>query len=131
MYNSLITSFLCQYFYKLILAIFVIYSEASEPGQHWFVLLKVEQGQFELFDSLGGDSKFLLQTLPYSGECTFNATPVQLAESTSCGEFCLYYIIQRLHNLDLDFDNFINDFFCAIPEVNELRVSAFINKQCP
>ena len=84
---------------------------SSKPGRHWFIILKVAAKHYELFDSLGSSNSYVRQHIPYSGICQVNETPVQKQSSSSCGEFCLYFIIHRLFNLDLSFLYFLNDFF--------------------
>ena len=91
-------------------------------------MLKTNKCQFEVFDSLGTSAKFVTQNIPYQGTCEFNVTPLQLESSNTCGQFCLYFIIHRLHNFDLTFDNFMNDFFTDEPVLNEARVLQFLSQ---
>ena len=109
----------------------IAYSAAVEPGQHWFVVLKTGKGTYELFDSLGSSIVYVKNHLLLVGHYFLNTTALQLDVSASCGQFCIYYIIHRLHNLDLSFDEFLNDFFCDIPSINELRVHDFLQQYGP
>ena len=99
-------------------------AKKGETGQHWFVVLKHEK-QYELFDSLGQGEKYLTE-LNISGKLTFNTTVLQGSNTDTCGAFCLYYIVHRLLNFDLDFEEFMNDFFSASLSVNDRNIARFL-----
>jgi len=101
------------------------------PGIHWFCLIR--QGHsIECFDSLGIDSskKLILLSLPliqqsFVRDLEFNTTQIQPSASILCGEFTLYFLINRLHNQDLSFSNLINEIFVPSLEHNETLVVRF------
>ena len=104
--------------------------EAKGPGKHWFVILRLNKFKYELFDSLtlNQEKIELLQTY-----CNFktkylkyNKTIVQSDESTTCGQFCLYFIIHRMHNLDLSFSTLLNTIFSLNVTENEESVKTFL-----
>jgi len=100
------------------------------PGIHWYCLLKINDC-IECFDSLGVDSdkKSFLFSLPIvkkSTELDLNTTPLQLPNSSTCGGFVLYFLINRYHNLDMNYDDLLNDLFEVRAEVNESKVKSFL-----
>ena len=102
---------------------------SSGPGQHWFVLFRYSVSELECFDSLGvgDDRQTFLRSVKFRGirELHYNQSPVQLPTSTTCGHFCLFFIFQRLHNLDFEFSEFLNELFTENLDQNELIVSEF------
>ena len=89
---------------------------SSGSGQHWFILLKNTPTSLECFDSLGisTEKKALFEKYcKFRGieELEFNETSFQPLNSNSCGLYALYYIIQRLHNLDLSFQEILEEIF--------------------
>ena len=89
--------------------------------------MKTDNGEYELFDSLGTTEAYVTQTVPFQGDCEFNTTPLQEESSSTCGEFCVFYICHRLFNLDLDYVTFLNDFFSDTCSENETRIATFLN----
>jgi hypothetical protein len=101
---------------------------SNAPGEHWFCVIKTQRNYIELFDSLGVNEEkelFYKQNLHFRGFLTFNETPFQSNSSQNCGFFCLYFIFQRLHNLDLTFEELIDEFFDPSEIVNERKVVDF------
>ena len=104
---------------------------SSGSGQHWFVLLKNSPKSLECFDSLGVsfEKKELLEKfckIRRIEELEFNETSFQAINSNSCGLYAIYYIIQRFHNLDLSFEEILEEIFDdKNKEKNELTVQAF------
>jgi hypothetical protein len=100
-------------------------------GLHWFCLLRSSKTSIECFDSLGISSSkktILEETCRFRGikELEYNETAFQSFESTSCGLFSVYFIINRLHNLDMTFDELLNDIFdVENKERNESLVHEF------
>ena len=102
------------------------------PGKHWYCLLKSEPTILECFDSLGVDERkkeFLRANCKLKGieEIEFNVTSLQPDDSTSCGQFVLFFIIQRSHNKDMSFSDLLNDIFSPSKEANEEIVLNFFN----
>lgn len=102
----------------------------TEPGQHWFCIIKIKPNKYEYFDSLGVNEK-KLELLIHSNifsknsQVLFNETQFQNSTSISCGLFVLYFIINRLHNLDLSFSDLLNEIFVTDCEKNETLVNDF------
>ena len=103
---------------------------SSAPGKHWFCVLKEKPSILECFDSLGIDEtkrKIIKEAIKIRGikEIKINVTPLQSDVSISCGLFVLYFIIQRFHNRDLGFCDFLNSSFVESVTENELKVTDF------
>jgi len=106
---------------------------SNNPGIHWYCMIN-SNNCIECFDSLGIDNekKQFLTTLPLItksnfSEVEFNTTQVQASGSSTCGQFVIYFIIQRLHNQDMDFEDLLNEIFSTDPDKNEQKVKAFLN----
>ena len=104
---------------------------SSGNGLHWFCLVRTSKVTVECFDSLGitPSKKAILENYcHFRGikELQFNETPFQSEDSTSCGLFTLYFIIHRMHNLDLSFNELLEEILIADnTEKNELLVRQF------
>lgn len=102
-----------------------------ESGSHWICVIRNDNNDIELFDSLGCDSKKLELFLNYCKiknrkNLIYNVTPVQDFLSDTCGKFVLYFAIKRLFNLDCSFNKVINDIFEFEASKNEQKVVDFI-----
>ena len=88
---------------------------SSGSGLHWFALFRFSKQDLECFDSLGisQEKKDLLTSLNFKGvsNLVFNVTQVQPNESISCGQFAVYFLFERLHNLDFSFHELLNELF--------------------
>lgn len=103
---------------------------SNGPGKHWYCIIKSTPSSLECFDSLGVDEtkkEFLKANFKQKNveEIKFNVTSLQPDDSISCGQFVLYFIIQRSHNKDLSFSNLLNDIFTISKETNEELVLNF------
>ena len=58
-------------------------------------------------------------------ELLFNTSRVQDLSTSTCGEFVLYFLFQRMHNQDLDFETLLNEIFSSDPVVNEQKVKKY------
>ena len=55
----------------------------------------------------------------------YNETAFQTDNSESCGLFVIYFIWQRMFNLDLNFDQMLEESFVSDKDLNELKVKEF------
>ena len=55
----------------------------------------------------------------------YNETAFQADNSESCGLFVIYFIWQRMFNLDLNFDEILEESFFSDKHLNELKVKEF------
>lgn len=103
----------------------------SGPGKHWYTVLKIN-GVVECFDSLGIDDekkKFLVENFNFRGAkyLDINRTQVQPSSSILCGEYVLYFLFERYTNLDMTFDDLLNEIFSNNLRENDVYVNNFIS----
>ena len=104
---------------------------SSGSGKHWFSLLRNSKTSVECFDSLGinAEKKLLLEKYcNFTGisELIYNETQFQDDESTTCGLFVLYFIFERMHNLDMSFHELLQEIFESENTLlNEEKVTQF------
>ncbi len=104
------------------------FSKSGGEGQHWFSILRSDEDTVEVFDSLGASPQFLQQCLSkYGGTCVFNEVKVQDTRSDKCGGFVLYYLVNRLLNIDCSAEEVFNDLFVRNTSENEKRVEEFLS----
>ena len=88
------------------------------------------RNQIEIFDSLGIDLTKLNTLKLFCKFCgvknmQYNETSFQDQNSNSCGFFVIYYIWQRMYNLDLSFDEILELSFEKEIHLNENIVKMF------
>ena len=106
----------------------LLLSPKAKSGSHWFVVFNFDD-TYEVFDSLGCDQTFILSNIPFYGKyLELNRTRVQSLGSQNCGKFVLYFIINRLENLDFHFDEILNIIFSADLVSNESKVLNFFSQ---
>jgi Ulp1 family protease len=98
---------------------------------HWYCLYRDSPTTIECFDSLGIDTekKLFLQNFYQRSrvkQIDFNTAPVQECNTSTCGLFCIYFIFNRLLNLDLPFDVLLNEIFNEKLDQNEIKVKKFM-----
>jgi len=111
---------------------FLILNTSETIGQHWYTVYRPNRDTLECFDSLGIDSpkkQFIKNNFAKfkAKELLFNTSRVQSLQSTSCGQFVLYFLFQRLHNQDLDFTELLDEIFELSDLTNEQKVKNFID----
>lgn len=106
--------------------------KSSGEGIHWFCCIKVKPKTIELFDSLGiNDSKkqFYLTHLQFTNiELEINRTQFQPNDSVLCGKYVVYFLINRLFNLDLPLKVFLKSYFTDKLDENDSEVTQFCNE---
>ncbi len=99
---------------------------STGAGVHWFVVYRRGEEIYEIFDSLGTTADFVRKVLRRKGHCEFNESALQSTKSDNCGEFCVYYIVERFFNYDLSYAELLLSAFHGNPEKNEEEVSNFL-----
>ncbi len=109
---------------------FIIANTATsdEAGTHWLVIYQ-SRGHIEVFNSLGTSAEDISKLLVVTdfSSVEFNSFQVQSAHSTSCGQFCIYFVIHRIVNLASSFCDICNAIFQHDCQENENSVLEFIN----
>jgi hypothetical protein len=103
---------------------------SAESGQHWFCFIQNHSAEVECFDSLGINEEKKEKLMKYCSfrrtkELKFNITSFQSKDSDTCGLFTIYFLFERMHNLDLTFSDILEDIFDENEVQNELKVKEF------
>jgi len=103
---------------------------STGAGIHWYVIFRYSYRTLELFDSLGVDESkkdFIKQNLKISGvkEVEYNSTQFQKNDTDTCGHFVIYFIVNRLYNLDHSFHDLLEEIFNKNLDINEEEVKNF------
>lgn len=94
--------------------------DSDLPGQHWIAIHKDHRGHGFYFDSYGAPPKLpeFMAIMDSCHQWSYNKTQVQSLGSTTCGQYCLFFVTHcsrgySLDNivelLDQDDDKFVND----------------------
>lgn len=110
--------------------IIINFSDSNQIGSHWFTVYRESRSCLQCFDSLGlTDDKVAKVTHLFAHfnlkEIIYNKSQLQKSDTISCGQYVLYFIFQRLMNLDLKFSHLLNEIFTLDLEKNEKKVSSF------
>ena len=104
-------------------------SEKHLVGSHWAIILRSSVNQIEVFNSLGQNNvDYLMPYLKFKKPFTinFNEKAVQSISSHYCGFFSIYFIIFRILNFDMSFENVLEDLFYSNSLIkNDSIVSQF------
>ncbi len=104
----------------------LIISTKAGAGLHWFVVFQM-YNIVEVFDSAGTSEMFLKDVLhQFKGSCVCNVTRLQPKDSNKCGEFALFFVLNRVYNKDLDFSDLLNSLFSQDVVKNEEEVLDFL-----
>lgn len=113
--------------------IFIINTEPTyEPGQHWLIVyLPPDNHPLEYFDSLGQTpSHFVRQFLNNQDHDSMgyvcHPVPLQSKNASTCGHFCLYYMMHRVRGLSMS--DIIQEFIPMNYISNEEKVMYFVKK---
>ena len=99
-------------------------TDTSEgDGIHWFALFRPNKTNLECFDSLGvcNQKKQILTSRHFLGvrKLKFNESQIQPDSSSLCGQYSIYFLFERLHNLDYKFHELLNEIFSDNLEDNQ------------
>lgn len=99
-----------------------------KPGTHWLAFYIDHGNNLEFFDSYGQHpsrypivSEFISS---YAGKIKMNNFQVQSYSSSTCGQFCLYFLLWRCR--DISFSRIVNS-FDRCTHANDILVTTFIN----
>ena len=101
---------------------------SNKSGRHWLAIYVGADGIGELFNSYGkppgdGFEKYMKK---HCKHVTYNSVRVQGPLSSSCGQFCIFYLSHRVRGRSMN--NIISDFSVNLTE-NDICVVDFVNKQ--
>lgn len=107
-------------------------AESFETGRHWIIVWKEDRHSLECYDPLGSTSPYVLNKIGHLGrKLLYLSYPTQPKKSTLCGEYCIYFIVKRLFNVDQSFEECISELFSHNVEKNEKKVKIFIEQNFP
>jgi len=96
----------------------------DKPGQHWTAIFIDHRGKGEYFDSYGYPPlKDFEDFLPQ--EYTYNKKRLQGTLTAVCGQYCIYYLMNRSKGYTLQ--NIVNRFSSNFSE-NDALVKRFVDK---
>ncbi len=100
----------------------------GRPGQHWVAFYCTESGSLQAFDSFGVNSGSYPEHIKEWMDESYtllSQNVLQSADSTLCGNYCLYFLLLRCHGLT--YEDVIS-VFCNDKETNDFHVCRFINE---
>ena len=106
-------------------------SSDTLPGIHWRGIVKRDEHLIELYDSLGinkEESNQLLWNVDKTSRAISNSTRLQPPGSDNCGKFCIYFILNRYLDWDLEFNDLLNELFSLDQNDNDKKVLAFLQE---
>lgn len=100
-----------------------------KEGSHWICFIRLNGIECEIFDSLGVKIESILPYITFNQKLTFlyNSTPVQSLTSTLCGKFVVTFLIERMLNQTMDFNDLLEDIFSLDLSANDAKVTQFCN----
>lgn len=103
------------------------------PGQHWLAVFITEKRSGEFFDSYGNppDYKYFPKSIYrfLQRNCvkiSYNTRQVQDLFSTTCGQHCLFFLLQRCKGNS--FTDIIHSMYSDDLRKNDVLVSRFVKK---
>jgi len=105
-------------------------SPSGTEGSHWTLLVRSHKKCIEIFNSLGSDNvdNFMPHfKFRFAAEVEYNNTQVQKSTTSTCGLFCVYFIIHRALNFDQSLNELMTEIFSLDLEENENKVTKFCN----
>ncbi len=103
-------------------------SQAGESGMHW-VAFFVTKTLAEFFDSYGQkpQKQEFLEFLQTNAQTWFyNGKKLQGAISTTCGQYCVLYLMHRCRGVD--FQSFLHHFTSIHGNFNDRKVNDLVNE---
>jgi hypothetical protein len=89
----------------------------SKPGKHWYAVFLDTDGRREVFDSYG--------RTPSAMNVDYNPVRIQGPLSSTCGQFCLYYLCQKVRGRSMK--EIVNDFSVDFV-LNDMCVAEYVNR---
>ena len=91
-----------------------------------FALYKIGDQELEIFDSLIIPQNLCIFIAKhFQAHIRNNLIRVQGPQSITCGVYCIFYLFHRYLNIDLLFEDFLDDFFEESFDKNEQIISKF------
>ena len=102
-------------------------SHSGTKGLHWIVVYLSPFRILEVFDSSGIHFEVISSALkrhnPYN--IIHNILPYQKLGTKNCGIFCIYFILNRILNLEVNFYDLLDKIFSSNLELNDGKIKDF------
>jgi hypothetical protein len=111
-------------------AVFVVNTDTSnKPGSHWVCFYFPKSNYAEFFDSLGNSPDYYWNSfknflIANSSRYFYNTNRIQDYKSQLCGEYCIYYILERCQGVS--FKHIINGFSQTFYDLNDYKISEYL-----
>jgi hypothetical protein len=105
--------------------------KSDSSGSHWICIIHRFNNDFEIFDSLGCNFPAIQPFLHFKKKDSknpvyfFNSYSFQDTSSSACGLFALYFLIHRMMNLDMTYNELLSEVFVENKIENEQAVIDF------
>ena len=75
---------------------------SSLPGKHWVAFYHLSPSHLEFFDSYGcNPDDYHFPIPPTITKIDINSHQIQSDNSSDCGQYCIFYLYQRTHDIPL------------------------------
>lgn len=103
--------------------------QAHLQGSHWVTLIHNSDNNYEVFDSLGTKFPVIQPYLKFpSAQYEYNTNAFQLSKSSTCGFYAIYFLVNRMMNIDMSYRDLLSDIFEINKSANEKLVLEFFNE---
>jgi len=98
-------------------------------GKHWLAFVKLDDKYCEIFDSLGVKINEIQAHFNFNERINFiyNTNAFQSPDSILCGKFVVTFIVERMLNQTMEFDELLENIFCDDQKKNDEIVTNFCN----
>ena len=97
------------------------------PGTHWVAMYFTSPGNSEFFDSYGFPPEvYEMEDYILRNATLYNDIPLQGMTSDVCGDYCLFYLLHRARNMDLN--TILANFRMKDTQWNDAQVAHFLHK---
>lgn len=88
-------------------------AKLGERGKHWIAIARSSKHELQCFDSLGCDFELLHKHIKLPGIKTIvgNKTVFQSHQSSTCPLFCIYFLVCKILNPGVPFDDLLEEIF--------------------
>jgi len=99
-------------------------------GSHWICFIRLSSDEIEIFDSLGFRPELVFPYLKFQKpfNIIFNTSPVQSKTSNQCGKFVITFIVERMLNQTMFFNDLVEEVFSKDLNKNDVIVNEFCNE---
>lgn len=102
-------------------------SPINHRGTHWCLIICDGNNDIELFDCLKPCPKIIQKLKKYKRFVRVNNFPVMSVSSKLCGQYCIFYVVNRCFNPHLDMNEIFQMFFSKNKKDNDRKVKRFMD----